>query len=311
MSDNMTGGRMVNAPEARHARSYSVERGRLLQRKCACGVKQSPYAGCPTCRQAGLGLERGAVNQEAAVAVLPIVREALRYSGGPLRLPSGHDFSRIRIQPDFEGEASAVREGRAATPRGTGRPWAGPSVSGSQPKTTEGAVLQRKCDCVGSGQIPGDEESLQLSAEPGRALRPRLPQTNDVPEIRQSHGEALPDAVQLRAQQVFGSDLSGARVHTGSPAARAAARLGARAFASGDDIYFGAGFWRPSSEEGLALIGHELTHVLQQRRGLSALDLKGSGDSYEQEADRAGQSFVRRVPAVVSRPRSFSSCPTE
>jgi hypothetical protein len=53
------------------------------------------------------------------------------------------------------------------------------------------------------------------------------------------------------------------RIHRGPSAAAASAALGARAFTLGNDIYFGAGRYDPSSVAGRGLIGHELTHVTQ------------------------------------------------
>jgi Domain of unknown function (DUF4157) len=60
------------------------------------------------------------------------------------------------------------------------------------------------------------------------------------------------------------SDFSGVRVHTDSEAARLNRALDARAFATGRDIYFGAGEFRPDTVEGRRLLAHELTHVVQQ-----------------------------------------------
>jgi Domain of unknown function (DUF4157) len=54
------------------------------------------------------------------------------------------------------------------------------------------------------------------------------------------------------------------RVHTGSDAAGLTHALGARAFTTGSDIFFGAGEYRPGSGGGQRLLVHELAHTLQQ-----------------------------------------------
>ncbi|MFN8075921.1 MAG: DUF4157 domain-containing protein [Kineosporiaceae bacterium] len=73
-------------------------------------------------------------------------------------------------------------------------------------------------------------------------------------------GAALPGAVADTLAAAFGADLGGVRVHTGEQAERAAAQLGARAFTIGRDIWLGAG----ESPSDLALMAHEVTHVVQQ-----------------------------------------------
>jgi hypothetical protein len=61
---------------------------------------------------------------------------------------------------------------------------------------------------------------------------------------------------------------SGATIHTDATANAAADELGAAAFTAGTDIYFGAGQHDPGSEQGDALMRHELAHV-DQTRGLA------------------------------------------
>jgi hypothetical protein len=198
------------------------------------------------------------------------------------------DLALVRVRDD----ASAGRSVRLLGAKAAGRPHPQRSVAGND-------AVQRKCDCGGNCPKCRDERIVNLYRSTGHARKNRLPHTGDVPEIQQSQGEVLPPPVIAKAEQVFSADLSRVRVHTGGPAHTAAARLGARAFTSDENIYFGAGFWQPQSQAGLALVGHELAHVLQQRRGLSGIDITGAHDAYEQEADKAGQSFVRLEPAPI------------
>lgn len=76
-------------------------------------------------------------------------------------------------------------------------------------------------------------------------------------------GQMLPKALEQPIEAFFGADFSTVRVHH-SPVAEA---IGALAFTLGEDICFAPGRYDPHSADGLELLGHELTHVLQQREG--------------------------------------------
>lgn len=86
-------------------------------------------------------------------------------------------------------------------------------------------------------------------------------------EIRAAQGGGMPLPPSLRRfmEPRLRADLSAVRIHADGRAASLAARVAARAFALGRDIFFGRGEYRPDSEDGRALIAHELTHTIQQR----------------------------------------------
>jgi|GEM_PF-1784639 len=119
-------------------------------------------------------------------------------------------------------------------------------------------------------------------------------------QLGNSTGNAMPADIQERAQSVFGTDLSTVRFHNDANAHSSAEQIQARAFTTGHDVYFGAGWYQPQTKPGLQLIGHELTHVVQQRKGLSASRLRGVGDEYEQEADSGGDAFANGLSAQVT-----------
>ena len=85
-----------------------------------------------------------------------------------------------------------------------------------------------------------------------------------VRHMPRSAGQPLDPAVRSFMEPRFGHDFGAVRVHTDTPAAAASRDLGARAFASGTDISFDAGEYRPETAAGRALIAHELAHVVQQ-----------------------------------------------
>ncbi len=80
-------------------------------------------------------------------------------------------------------------------------------------------------------------------------------------------------------EEHFKLDFSGVRLHTDAAANEKAAALGARAFTSGNDIWFGRGHG-PADHR---LLQHELAHVVQQAQGRAA-GLRGTGGDSSQRA---------------------------
>jgi tetratricopeptide (TPR) repeat protein len=119
-----------------------------------------------------------------------------------------------------------------------------------------------------------------------------------------SAGSQLPDALRNRFEASLGTDLSSVRVHTDTAANEAASAVSARAFATGQDVYFGAGMYDPSSQAGQHLIAHEVAHTVQQRGGSPAqqykLAVSQPHDALEVEADRAADAMVSGRQAQVS-----------
>jgi hypothetical protein len=77
-------------------------------------------------------------------------------------------------------------------------------------------------------------------------------------------GKPLDKGVRAQMEQGFGADFSGVRVHTGGQADTLNRSLNAKAFTTGQDIFFGKGQYNPGSSGGQKLIAHELTHTVQQ-----------------------------------------------
>ena len=114
-------------------------------------------------------------------------------------------------------------------------------------------------------------------------------------------GQPLPDELRRRLEAELRLPLGSVRVHTDARAAAAAAAVGARAFALGDDLYFATGAYDPTSAAGQALIAHEVAHVAQQRRGTAPTDRKISdpSDTHEREAEAFAAAFVDQLGAEV------------
>ena len=99
--------------------------------------------------------------------------------------------------------------------------------------------------------------------------------------------------------QTMGREFGGVRVHTSSEANELSQQLHARAFTTGQDIFFREGAYDPGSSDGQKLIAHELTHVVQQGSGrtgsgLGRMAVHGPNDSFEQEADKVADQAVQK-----------------
>lgn len=132
----------------------------------------------------------------------------------------------------------------------------------------------------------------------GDAIAERnVAQTNAL--VRGGGGAPLPEATRAKMESSFGADFSSVRVHEGAEASAA----GGVAYATGEDLHFAPGRYQPGTSAGDELIGHELTHVVQQRAGGARVQAKGGIDgnsSLEAEADTLGAKAARGEKVSVT-----------
>jgi len=113
-----------------------------------------------------------------------------------------------------------------------------------------------------------------------------------------SAASALPDAVRTQMEASFSADFSNVRVREDA----SATALGADAYTQGSEITFAPGRLQFASQEGKELLGHELSHVVQQREGrVSTPQARGgtainADASLEREADEHGARAARGEP---------------
>ncbi len=81
---------------------------------------------------------------------------------------------------------------------------------------------------------------------------------------RRGQGNPLPPELNTQIGDVFQQDFSDVRLHTDAEAIQMSQDLNAHAFTYKNDIYFNSGKYQPETVAGRGLIGHELTHTLQQ-----------------------------------------------
>src|SRR3954470_15346745 len=169
-----------------------------------------------------------------------------------------------------------------------------------------------------SGKRTLTEGLADVRSAPGAAATPGkrtltegliMRHRSDAPAADPSHaGDAFAAATSGPAAEVpfrrdmersFGEDFSGVHAHVGGPALAGLDALGANAAARGDTIAFG------TATPDRALVAHELTHVVQQRRhGIGGVQGKATlsqpGDRAEAEADDVARRVVAGEQVTVN-----------
>ncbi|MEH2027374.1 eCIS core domain-containing protein [Nostoc sp.] len=120
--------------------------------------------------------------------------------------------------------------------------------------------------------LPEEEEELQMKslADTNTSLQRQgggVAATSDLEtSIQQERGSGQPLSNDIRQpmEQAFGTDFSSVKIHTDSRSDQLNQSIQARAFTTGQDIFFRQGEYAPESHGGKELLAHELTHVVQQ-----------------------------------------------
>jgi hypothetical protein len=121
--------------------------------------------------------------------------------------------------------------------------------------------LKKKPISGGAGAVQRDSAAAGATGAVGGPIGADLERSIDG---ARSGGSALDPAVRVQMEPAFGADFSGVRVHSDARSHQLNDSLQARAFTTGQDIFFRGGEYRPQSSEGKELLAHELTHVVQQ-----------------------------------------------
>ncbi|MBN3887652.1 MAG: DUF4157 domain-containing protein [Nostoc sp. JL31] len=146
--------------------------------------------------------------------------------------------------------------------------------------------LQMKPDgSIQRESLPDEEDELQMKSEGsiqgvsegGMAASPDL--ETSIQQAR-GGGQPLTDSVKSPMEQAFGADFSGVKVHTDTQADQLNQSIQAKAFTTGQDVFFRQGAYEPGSRGGQELLAHELTHVVHQGgRGVRRAQLPATGQA--------------------------------
>ena len=195
------------------------------------------------------------------------------------------------IQGNFQGGLPAFTvQARPAFPQAAQRQRAPHVQAALQQHAPPGQTAQRQ---------GGPQPQAAQPSRNGNAFR--VPPTVNLSNPGQ--GRPLPEAVRQQMESLFNTDFSDVRVHVGAQAQS----IGAVAFTMGSQIHFAPGNYNPNTSHGQRLLGHELTHVMQQRSG-RVRNPFGHGvavvqdPGMEAEAERMGiQASAHRVPVQAKR----------
>lgn len=96
--------------------------------------------------------------------------------------------------------------------------------------------------------------------------------------ITNSKGEKMPKNLQSQMENTFNYDFDHVKIHDNKNADFASKSIQAKAFTTGEDIYFKENKYKPDTTEGNHLLAHELTHVVQQNNGAKKHTLQRAKD---------------------------------
>lgn len=216
-----------------------------------------------------------------------------------------HAHARLAAPPAASAPAAAARTPERAAPPGAHAlrmALRAPAPGGvalrlGAPGDAAETEADRAAAAVGTGSAAPPPGAVPDGPPPARPLAGVL-----------GAGEALPDGVRAALEPRLGRGLGHVRVHTGAAAQQAAGGLGARAFAAGSDVAFGAGEYRPHTPDGLRLVAHEAAHTLQPGAGEALrAKFKATGDPQGFQALANGILAPYHKVTVTPLPASYVS----
>lgn len=152
-------------------------------------------------------------------------------------------------------------------------------------------VAERVMSSSGHGNVQPAALQIQRYAGVSGSAAPSVPDT--VGHTLAQSGTPLPRAVRENMEQRFGHDFSQVRVHSGASAAESASDVSAHAYTVGHNIVFAEGRFAPDTQHGQRLLAHELTHVVQQRAGLSPAVQRQPDDAEKEPESDFGKELQK------------------
>jgi len=112
---------------------------------------------------------------------------------------------------------------------------------------------------------PEEEEPVQAKFKDGESPAVTHSLESRINSLK-GGGQPLDPATRSFFEPRFGRDFSQVRVHSDSADADVAKSINAKAFTVGNHVTMGAGEYQSKSQSGQRLLGHELTHIIQQNQ---------------------------------------------
>ncbi|MBD2427060.1 DUF4157 domain-containing protein [Phormidium sp. FACHB-1136] len=151
-------------------------------------------------------------------------------------------------------------------------------------------------------EIP-EEEELQMKSAPSAGIVEGEAAPDLETSIQQARGggQALAPDLQTKMGQAMGADFSQVRVHTNTQSDQLNRSIQAKAFTTGQDIFFRQGAYQPGNRGGQELIAHELTHVVQQIPGtLQRQTLADIPPEMQEEMEEEGGYIQAKLDGLPS-----------
>ncbi len=172
-------------------------------------------------------------------------------------------------------------------------------VEMSTPQATPAPPVQLQAESSSDEelQMKEDEESTE-EADTVQMKSKSVDSGDDVSsQIQSAKGGGMPmeDSIKSEMESGFGHDFSNVRIHTGSGASNMNKSLGAKAFTTGNDIFFNEGEYQPNAKSGKQLLAHELTHTLQQGKAETNVQLKEKPEKRGRDFIQFGKQLIRNL----------------
>ena len=164
-----------------------------------------------------------------------------------------------------------------------------------------------------------EEGNAQLQTKRNSAIDSEvLPELEARINTSRTHGKFLSESERTFFEPRFGYDFSNVQIHTDAESDQLNNSLHARAFTTGENIFFRNGEYSPESSAGRELMAHELTHVIQQNSKISEKRIQtwDLGDPAVHGAPPAGfttipanhRNRVRSAMAILNRVVNSRRC---
>ncbi|MEE8105428.1 MAG: DUF4157 domain-containing protein [Planctomycetota bacterium] len=177
--------------------------------------------------------------------------------------------AQILRMPDEEfGQNSTRRSGSAVEPKCA---TCGDVEGSPFPKERSSTRMQRQCDKCAEELDAQSKPTISRMATPGTEANSVAPAVQDGIHSIRGGGAPLPQSERSFFEPRFRANFGAVRIHAGSRADSLADMIQARAFTVGQDVVFRSGEYSPGTAAGRGLLAHELTHVVQQGGGRSAV----------------------------------------
>ncbi len=198
-------------------------------------------------------------------------------------------------KPTVQAKAASGRNHSAdpSTPQG----MLSEKIASAAPQTPQARLIRLLSGKPDTGQaVQRQEESSTREEEPLQKQSQSSSGSSNPASGASGSPEKMSGSYRSKMETAFGADFSGITIHRNAPSAKS---MNALAYTQGEHIHFAPGQYDPGSKEGQTLLGHELTHVVQQRQGRVQATTQAKGmpindnPALEKEADDMGEKVAQ------------------